>query len=122
MEEGAAGATGLGHDGAALHSALNRFSVGGISSTSGPSSSLVVSPSGAASTGLPGGGLAHGGDLAALMAEDTSFLQWAESSAGRAALAAELRMLRTQAAANLVTQVCGSMGVNCHTMTSHVPK
>ncbi len=46
--------------------------------------------------------------VAALMQEDASFLEWAESVSGRAALAAGLRALRARAASNLVAHVLQS--------------
>jgi hypothetical protein len=55
-------------------------------------------------TPYPPQSVVPGTHLDQLAADDASFLEWADSGAGRAALAAELRALRARSAAGMVAQ------------------
>lgn len=113
---GGAYATGPGSGGHSLWQGLGCASPRASSEIQRPGGTGgTLAPAGPGSTSS--GSAAVGGStaqelledaVAALAAEDASFLAWAESGAGRAAVAGELRGLRARAAAAMVSQVGGT--------------
>ena len=84
---------------------------------SGSSGAAAAAGSSSGGSGRPGAATAGGGRLLtdtvsaeAWAARDRAFLAWAESPAGRAQIAGELRSMRCSAAEELVAQVGGWVG------------